>query len=237
MKAYTDITVLLDRSGSMSSIRKAMQDAFNEFVNGHKSVPSTKLTLIQFDSDNSQDVVYQSCPIGSVEPLHMVPRGMTPLLDATCQAIDNTGKRFASLPESERPDQVLMVIITDGAENCSSRYKRSDVYNRVTAQRNHYNWQFVYLGANQDVFAEVISLGISPDWALSYTASVPGTAASVGALMSNTVSYSNRSRSTVEKFSPDQRTKAADNTSDPNSTYVPDNNIITTTKTTRSPKS
>lgn len=161
MKDFTDITVLLDRSGSMSSIRILMEMAIDKLVEEHKSVESTKLTLIQFDDQNKQEIVFQAVPITAVEKVRITPRGSTPLIDAFCTAIDRTGLRFASMHESDRPARVLMIIITDGMENASNQFKRTDVFNRVTKQRNDYKWEFIYLGANQDTFAESQSYGIS----------------------------------------------------------------------------
>lgn len=189
LKQFTDITVLLDRSGSMTACKEAMETAYNTFIEKHKTNPSTRVTLIQFDSKNDYDVVYQSVPVTAVERLNLQPRGDTPLLDAMCQTIDNLGKRYANLPENERPDQVLVVIITDGQENASRIYKRSDVSKRVTKQTDHYNWNFVYLGANQDAISEARSLGMAAANAISYDIHKLGE--TVSFLADNTVAYTN----------------------------------------------
>src|SRR3990167_653325 len=210
MKQYTDITVLLDRSGSMASIKEPMETAFNTFVAEHKAVPTTRISLIQFDDVDPQEVVYQGVPVSYVEKLVLRPRGTTPLLDAFCEAIDKTGQRLANIPESDRPDHVLFVVITDGQENASKTRQRYDVRNRVTQQTNHYKWQFVYLGANQDAIKEAQSLGISHDWAMNYTASAAGTRGMAQSLTANTVAYAiNRNRDEeLMKFSESQRKQA-----------------------------
>lgn len=194
----------------MTSIKDAMETAFNNFVKEHKTVPSTKMTLVQFDDKNDQDVVFQCVPVGAVEKLRLTPRGWTPLLDAICKLIDRTGERLSEMPESERPDQVLMVIITDGEENSSKTFNRQDVFNRVTKQRDTYKWQFIYLGANQDAIKEASSIGIPHQHAFTYqpnAASVRGASCS---LISNTMSYTtNQVRGTaVPDFSDDQREDA-----------------------------
>lgn len=213
MKEYTDITILLDRSGSMNSIKEPMEKAFDEFIQGHKINPTTKLTLIQFDSTNPQEIIYQGVPVGSVERLILQPRGMTPLVDAMVSAIDNTGSRLANMRESDRPDQVLMVIITDGAENASTHYKRADVAKRISKQTNDYKWQFIYLGANQDAIGEAATFGISPSFALNYQANVNAVDSAWHATVTNTVGYATNSSSLRGKgdslkFSQEQRKKA-----------------------------
>ena len=212
MKAYTDITVLLDRSGSMQSIKEAMEAAFNTFLTEHKAVPTTRITLIQFDDVDPQEIVYQGVPVSYAEKLVIRPRGNTPLLDAFCEAIDKTGSRLANIPESDRPDQVLFVVITDGQENASKKFQRYDVRNRVTNQKNSYKWQFVYLGANHDAIKEAQSFGIAKDWALNYTASAAGTSGMAQSLASNTVAYANQSNRGADAvaFSNEQRKQAED---------------------------
>lgn len=214
MKQFTDVTFLLDRSGSMHVIKESMEQAFSSFLKEHKVNPSTRITLIQFDDRNDQEVVYQSVPVASAEKLQLNPRGNTPLLDAFVQAIDNTGKRYARLDESERPDQVLFVVITDGQENASKIYKRHDVHKRVTHQRETYNWQFIYLGANQDAIAEAASFGIPQQWAMNYAHTSAGSAGAMAATMSNTVAYASESGArrarAIKSFDPDQRKQAED---------------------------
>jgi hypothetical protein len=215
MAIYTDITVLVDRSGSMATIQKAMENAFGEFLTKHKEVPSTKLTLIQFDTADAQDIVYTARPVCEADKLSINPRGGTPLLDAMCMAIDSTGRRLASMKESARPDQVLFIVITDGEENSSKMYTRSDVKSRVTHQQSNYNWQFIYLGANQDAFAEAESFGIGKQWTLNYKASHIGTVSMGNSLAGATSSYtlnSEAERGKLRGFTKQEREAAVEGT-------------------------
>lgn len=160
MKAFTDITLLIDRSGSMASCREAMEQALRTFVKGHKKVPSTRLSVIEFDDLDPQFPVMTARPIREVERISIVPRGNTPLIDAFCLAIDGAGNRLSNMKASERPDQVLFVVITDGQENASKRFKREDLVTRTRHQQDRYNWQFIYLGANQDSMKEAQGYGL-----------------------------------------------------------------------------
>lgn len=209
MRDYTDITVLLDRSGSMSQVKKGMEEGFDTFLKEHRQVPSSKLTLIQFDDIDPQEVIYQGVPIGAAERLVLRPRGNTPLLDAICAAVDNTGRRFASMSENDRPDRVLMVIITDGQENSSRLRSRRDVYERITRQRETYNWQFVYLGANQDTYAESQSFGIPWANTVKYTYDVGHTVSGLRGMTTNTVAYANSSSKAVPSFDEEIRIASA----------------------------
>lgn len=213
MKQYTDITILVDRSGSMNKIKESMEEALRKFFREHRVMPSTRITLIQFDDLNDQDVVFENRSSASLGRLKykIEPRGNTPLLDAFVKAIDGTGRRLANLHHAERPDQVLFVVITDGEENASRVYKRKDVFDRVTHQREAYKWQFVYLGANQDVFAEAASLGLSIGTTMRYTTSplfVGEDSQFANYLSNSTVAYANRSATAVLNATDEQRLKA-----------------------------
>jgi len=210
MKNYTDITILLDRSGSMATIQDQMEKSFDEFITAHKVNPSTRVTLIEFDSVNSQNVVFQNVPVTSVEPLKLKPRGWTPLLDAFCTAIDTTGNRLASMDESERPNKVIFIAITDGQENSSTWAKRSDVKKRITHQHDTYKWEFVYLGANQDAYSEAATFGIARTSAMTYSHDTIGTASAMRSLTANTVAYANN-QSLSTAFNKAQQDEAEEN--------------------------
>lgn len=215
MKNYTDITVLLDRSGSMEVIQDAMESGFDEFIAQHKKVPSTRLSLIQFDGGNPQEVIYEAKPAADVPKLSLVPRGATPLLDALCTAIDNAGRRFAAMREEDRPNRVLFVVITDGQENASIKYKRSDVKDRISRQQGTYNWEFIYIGANQDAFAEAASFGISYDHAINFAYAGAGTKNVMRSLGTKTMSYAGGASTATLDWAKDEREEAMEDDSKP----------------------
>lgn len=161
MRDYTDITILLDRSGSMASIRDRMESGFKEFLQEHSKNNKTRLTLVQFNSVNRYDTVYENLPVGAVHQLNLNPHGGTPLIDAFVKCIDETGKRLNRMNEKERPKRVLFLVITDGEENASFLHKKADVKERVERQTSKYGWNFIFLGANQDAIAEGASYGIN----------------------------------------------------------------------------
>jgi hypothetical protein len=176
----TDITVLLDRSGSMENIRQDMEGGFNSFVEEQRKLPGNcSLTLIQFDDRYEREYTK---PLAEVPPLNLVPRGWTALLDAIGRAINETGERLAVLPESERPAKVIFVIITDGHENASQIFPRHKIAEMIAHQREKYAWQFLFLGANQDAIATGGSMGISAGSSLTYSANAVGTRSSYDSL-------------------------------------------------------
>ncbi len=157
----TDITLVVDRSGSMGSIREDAEGGVNSFIEQQRQADGEAvLTLVQFDTE--YEFLYRGVPIDEVEPYRLNPRGMTALLDAVGRAINETGGRLAAMPESERPGLVVFVIVTDGLENSSHEFTRSQIREMIQHQQEKYNWQFTFLGADQDAFAEAGGMGIDP---------------------------------------------------------------------------
>lgn len=184
----TDIVVLLDRSGSMATIRKDMEGGFDSYIADQRKIPGEcSVTLAQFD--DVYEVVYAGKPLAEVPPLSLEPRGWTALLDAFGRLIDETGTRLAALTEEERPERVLFVVITDGQENRSRELTKEAIFERVKRQTETYGWQFVYFGANQDAIAVAAGLGIDPHFAVNFQATPMGVASAVRSMSAGTSSY------------------------------------------------
>lgn len=198
-KGYTDITILLDRSGSILDCLEAMQDSLNEYLSGLKEQDGdVRVSAYQFDAlydANYKPTIYVDClfterPVKELSSrITIEPRGWTPLLDAMGRVITNTGARLASKPEDERPERVLFVTITDGLENTSQEFTRKSIKSMITHQTDKYNWNFVYLGANQDAFSVAEGLGISIGSTMTYNTSKAGLHNTIRSLNSYTASY------------------------------------------------
>jgi len=123
--------------------------------------PDARMTVTLFDTGYT--IVHSGKPIHEIPELTpdtYRPGGMTALLDAFGRTIDAVGSRLAKAPESERPDKVIFVLITDGMENSSREYTKTMVKDKVKHQEEKYAWQFIYLGANQDAITEGADMGI-----------------------------------------------------------------------------
>jgi hypothetical protein len=171
-----EIACVVDRSGSMQSITTDAIGGFNAFLDAQKAEPgAARLTLVLFDHEYK--VVHESADIQSVPPLNektYEPRGTTALLDSLGRTIDDTGKRLAAMPENERPRKVIVAILTDGMENASQHYSYEKISVMITHQRDVYNWDFVFLAANQDAIAEAGKLSIGAENAVAFAATAHG---------------------------------------------------------------
>lgn len=170
-KNYTHIVVVLDRSGSMISVKNDMEQGLKYLLDEQKKVEG-EATISLYKFDDHVESVFHFSPLAAVEKIELEPRGFTALYDALGQAVDETGRYLAAMPEPLRPERVIVVVITDGDENHSSKFTQRQVFDKITQQTERYNWQFTYLGANQDALKVGHGLGIRSS--ASYNASQAG---------------------------------------------------------------
>lgn len=208
----TLIVMVLDRSGSMSTIRGATIEGVNTFLEEQKKLPGDCLfSLIQFD--DRYEIVWKNMPISRVPSLNentFVPRGSTALLDAIGKTIDDTGAELAALPEEQRPGKIFFVIQTDGLENASDRYSPKQINEMIGHQRDVYKWEFIFMGANQDAISTAAQMGIGGASSLTYAASssgVRGTYRGLSSAISHSRSSSGSAAGTVS-FSDSDRSNA-----------------------------
>ena len=194
---YTHILIILDASGSMSSIQDDIKGSFNEFLKKQREEPGkTVFDLYQF-SDTAKRIV-RSADLAKFHDDLMARyncSGCTALNDAVCTAVDTVGHEFAAMPEPERPGHVLCVIITDGQENASREFTAKDVKDRIRRQKETYNWDFEFLAADQDAFAAGEALGIDHDSCMNFSHDLKG----VGMLCARMCSSVDRIRKRPEK--------------------------------------
>ncbi len=163
----TDVILIADRSGSMTSCRQEAENGINIFIEDQKKQAGECLfTLVQFDHE--YEFVHKGIPIKDVPAYKLEPRGMTALLNAVGRAINETGIRLAAMPEDQRPGLVVFVIVTDGMNNVFGEFTKAQIKQMIEHQQEKYSWKFTFLGANQDAFNEGISLGISANSAAKY---------------------------------------------------------------------
>ena len=183
------------------TVDKIYSDGFNEYISKQKTVPG-KATISVSQFDNEHDVIYDMVDINDVKELTSatyIPRGLTALNDATAMLVISTGEKLAKLPEDERPEKVIFVIISDGIENSSKEYGgesgRTKLKELTKHQEEKYNWEFVYIGANQDSTYEGSSRGISNS--LNYAATSSSVKGMYSKLSNSTTRFRSAKKSTI----------------------------------------
>lgn len=170
IKEQEDRTILinfvLDKSGSMDVIRDATISGFNEFLGDQRREGGKAImTLTLFDTHfrtRARAVPVSEIPDFDYEDYQ--PGGMTALYDAIGHTLKMTDDFYAS----EKPDQVLFVIMTDGLENASREFDRKRIFDMIADRQKLAGYEFIYLGANQDSYMVGAGMGIRDGRMLDY---------------------------------------------------------------------
>lgn len=152
-----DVVFLLDRSGSMSGIEKDTIGGYNSYIDSQRG-KNVKVTTILFD--DKYEVLHNRVDVDNIKKLtnkEYYVRGCTALLDAI-------GKTIREI-EDKNPNKVIFIITTDGYENASTKYNKSQIKELISV---HKDWKFMYIGADIDSYSEGRSLGIKDEFIANY---------------------------------------------------------------------
>ena len=190
---YTHITIILDRTGSMKSIRDDTIGGFNAFLEAQKRLPGkATLTLVQFDSYDAYEVIHNFAPIDQIPPLTRdtyKPRSSTPLMDSMGRGIRELDKAIKKMPEKERPGKVIFVTVTDGQDNDSCCFHKMSLCKWIAEKTYKDIWQFVFLSADLEAIYDAWDYGISSDSTLGFDHTPDGTTGAWEALSDQTQFY------------------------------------------------
>ncbi len=194
----THIYVLLDRSGSMSSIANDVIGGFNQWIKDQKANgPDAKVTFVQFDSQDPQHVVVAGAPIAEITDLTsatFVPRGSTPLLDATGLLIGRARVEAAAREATGlQKEDILFISVTDGAENASSEYTLQQI-KKLVKDCEKTGWTFVFLSAALDAYGDAERIGLKQGNIQAFDGTAHGTNLAFQSLAMKTSDYRNKKR-------------------------------------------
>ena len=112
------------------------------------------------------------------------------------------GKVLNDMPENQRPEKNLIVIMTDGEENSSREYQPSKVREMIKHQEDKYNWTFLYIGTDISNTDDADRVGVSYKFAniRSKLGKAYDTVNSVVSCYRNTVGDSVTKAATMDSF-------------------------------------
>lgn len=172
-----EIGLILDCSGSMTKLKYDIIGSFNDFIRKQKQLKGECNIWLTFFSD-SYYMKHKSVPLDTISDLtdeSYITNGMTALNDAVFATMTEMGKHFASMDESERPEKVIIVIMTDGEENSSKEISHEQVKNLIKQQKEVYSWDFLYIGTDDLNVNDIAkSYNIDPSHTISYARSSQG---------------------------------------------------------------
>ena len=207
----TLVTLLLDRSGSMQSVKSDTIGAINAYLGElRKSEADIRFSLVLFDTgpSGSMDLekVFVAKSIAEVRDLtdaDFMPRGMTPLIDAACTTIRAVEESLVG-----KEANVVFAIQTDGQENASTENDWSGLKSLI-AEKEKAGWEFLFMGCGIDAYEQGRLMGISSSKTLSYGKGAEETVAAFAATARNTALYASGTIMDME-YSAEQKLRAGD---------------------------
>ena len=157
--------VILDKSGSMESIRT---EAINGYYETLGSIKSTQLKFLDTQEhfvslaafcDCGIDMIYDMTPIKDAEKRTKEkydPCCCTPLFDAIGKTVKTLKKKIADVEDAA----VLVTIITDGYENSSKEWDAKGV-SKLIEECKEDGWMFSFIGAGEDVIKVATTISIT----------------------------------------------------------------------------
>jgi uncharacterized protein YegL len=191
-KNLTEIILLLDRSGSMGTIKGDTIGGVNSFLEDQKKTDGKANVTLTFFSNTISTYVngVDIQEVALLDDKSYIPGGGTALLDAIGYTINSIEDRYTNEEDSSKiPSKVIFGIITDGEENTSTRFKRAEIAKMIKHQTNRHGWEFVFLGANLDSVAEARNIGISSDRSFNFAATSGSVNDTFGTLSKSSTAY------------------------------------------------
>ena len=151
----TCITMVLDRSGSMSSCRQATIDSVNKYLAEARGseLANADFELTIFDSISIDTIrAGRLADAKDIATEDFVPREMTPLYDAMGRGIDSLDRRAAD-------GKAILVVVTDGMENHSRKHTHTSISELVRSRQDK-GWLIIFLGAGLEAAEQGTRMGI-----------------------------------------------------------------------------
>lgn len=168
------IVVVVDKSGSMYSLKDDVIGGFNSFLESQQKLgDDATMTVVLFNTE--YEFYAEDQPLNEIPKFtndSYVPTGGTALLDALGRAMTNILAR-------RKDDKVLVCVITDGQENSSKEYKKEDITKMINDKKQS-GWEFMFLSSDLNAISDAKDYGFSNTFAFS--ADAKGTSMSYSAM-------------------------------------------------------
>ena len=155
----TEIAVILDRSGSMMSLKDDMEGGlWATILDQHQQPGRCRVSLYQFD--DVWEPVFEAKPSGEIRQADcaLVPRGSTALHDAVVKSLAAIEARIQREPDAQRPAKLAVIVITDGHENASRENDKGDAQRAIARATDKLDWSFVFLAADARGFDDGVQM-------------------------------------------------------------------------------
>ncbi len=169
---WTYIGVLVDRSGSMQTLNPSVvSKELTQFIKDQTGGKVT-VTAARFDDEYEVFIKNELAQNVSITENDIEPRNMTAFYQSFCRLIDDVGKELSDMIDV-RPGKVVIVVLTDGEENASQGIYSGEngkklLFEKITHQKDVYNWVFFFMGTNIDAINTGKNIGIDQETCINF---------------------------------------------------------------------
>lgn len=151
----TELIFIMDRSGSMASIKDDMEGGIWTIITENHGMPG-KCVVSLYTFDDRWEVAFEARASGDVRREHcaLVPRAGTALFDGVVKSLAAAEDRILKMDETKRPAKVIVIVVTDGQENSSKENSAKDANDIVTRVNEKYKWQAIFLANGEGGFKD-----------------------------------------------------------------------------------
>jgi len=162
MITKTVSSLIIDRSGSMMSIKDAMREGINKSISKMQELDFMEdqevyLDIRMFNHELKKFVTLKRGH--EVKPLNHFDYevdGMTALFDAIGTTVKELEKKLLDEPETH----VNITVFTDGYENSSQIYSFKKIRKLIARINKRAGWEFILVGCDKETLAMANDLGM-----------------------------------------------------------------------------
>lgn len=158
---FIHVCFIIDSSGSMCGSEADVIGGFKRVIEEQKANENGSCAVTVIDFSSYPEIICIGKDVHDVDSeLNYAVGGGTALFDAITLGINRTHEYNMNLDNAERPEKTMVVIMTDGGENCSRHSIGADVKAKIKEMETEFGWSFVYLGADLTNVNDADTLGI-----------------------------------------------------------------------------
>ena len=206
----SQLSMLVDRSGSMASMGNEVSGGCNAYLDGQRKTDSEdgNTTAVSFAVfDNVAERVRPAGPLSQQAPItnaEVAPRGGTALYDSIAAVIADTITQLHAVPTA--PAHTAVFILTDGDENQSSVWTADRIREQIKLLEDQFGWVFYFAAANQDACVVGSGIGFGAGQCVTFGADASSMQQAFG---SASAAFSRQRRGQSSEFTQQERSSCA----------------------------
>jgi hypothetical protein len=137
----------------MNRIKDDAEGGLSAFLAAQQTHPAEML-VSPYLFDHRYEAAHAYQTLADTPDFVLLPGSKTALLDAIGTSITRMREHLEAMPEGTPPSEIIMVILPDGHDNASARWRSHTEIRRLIEEQTSQGWKFHYLDATPDAFTK-----------------------------------------------------------------------------------